>query len=168
MYTVLTTPPNYRWQEFLEQTFPTTTEPKEDKSLKDKSSSSPSQDAVTGGKLNIANTAAKFFLDQGLGAPVNTLLFICLMGQMNLQGYDGILSNVVSVSAARVLSKNDGIYEKLIKCSQDFWPMLFAGYRVWPLVCLLNLVVVPFDYRQLVGSIAGLGWGVFLSLSQIK
>ncbi|PTB39865.1 hypothetical protein M441DRAFT_141676 [Trichoderma asperellum CBS 433.97] len=146
VYTVLTTPPNYRWQEFLEQTFPTTTEPKGDKTLKDKSSPSPSQDAVTAGKLNIANTAAKFFLDQGLGAPVNTLLFICLMGQMNLQGYDGILSNVVS----------------------DFWPMLFAGYRVWPLVCLLNLVVVPFDYRQLVGSIAGLGWGVFLSLSQMK
>lgn len=92
MYTVLTTPPNYRWQEFLEQTFPTTTEPKEEgKSLRDKPSSSPSQDAVTGGKLNITNTAAKFFLDQGLGAPVNTLLFICLMGQMNLQGYDGIL-----------------------------------------------------------------------------
>lgn len=147
VYTVLTTPPNYRWQEFLEQTFPTTTELKEDvQSLKDKPSPSPSQDAVAGGKLNVANTAAKFFLDQGLGAPVNTLLFICLMGQMNLQGYDSILSSVVS----------------------DFWPMLFAGYRVWPIVCLLNLVVVPFDYRQLVGSIAGLGWGVFLSLSQIK
>ncbi|KAL7927390.1 hypothetical protein ACQKWADRAFT_276541 [Trichoderma austrokoningii] len=147
VYTVLTTPPNYRWQEFLEHTFPTTTEPKEDdQSLRDKPSPSPSQDAVTGGKLNVTNTAAKFFLDQGLGAPVNTLLFICLMGQMNLQGYEGILSSVVS----------------------DFWPMLFAGYRVWPLVCLLNLVVVPFDYRQLVGSIAGLGWGVFLSLNQIK
>lgn len=46
--------------------------------------------------------------------------------------------------------------------------MLFAGYRVWPVVCLLNLVVVPFDHRQLVGSIAGLGWGVFLSLNQVK
>ncbi|KAM0253865.1 hypothetical protein ACHAQJ_007149 [Trichoderma viride] len=94
VYTVLTTPPNYRWQEFLEQTFPTTTEAKEDKSLKDK----PSHDAVTvaGGKLNIANTVAKFILDQALGAPVNTLLFICLMGQMNLQGYDRILNSVVS------------------------------------------------------------------------
>ncbi|UKZ82101.1 hypothetical protein TrVFT333_009885 [Trichoderma virens FT-333] len=144
VYTVLTTPPNYRWQEFLERTFPTTTEAKEDKVVKDK----PSHDAVTGtgGKLNIANTAAKFILDQALGAPVNTLMFICLMGQMNFQSFNNILSSVIS----------------------DFWPMLFAGYRVWPLVCLLNLVVVPFDYRQLVGSIAGLGWGVFLSLNQIK
>jgi hypothetical protein len=56
----------------------------------------------------------------------------------------------------------------LIEGCQDFRPMLFAGYRVWPVVCLLNLVVVPFDHRQLVGSIAGLGWGVFLSLNQVK
>jgi hypothetical protein len=106
VYTVLTTPPNYRWQEFLEQTFPTTTEPKEEKSLKDKPAH---DDAVTGtgGKLNIANTAAKFILDQALGAPINTLLFICLMGQMNLQGYDHILSSVVSVSAAELLQTAD-------------------------------------------------------------
>lgn len=64
---------------------------------------------MTGGKLNMANTAAKFFLDQGLGAPVNTLLFICLMGQMNLEGYDGILSRVVSVSIGQSLSKADEI-----------------------------------------------------------
>lgn len=110
VYTVLTTPPNYRWQEFLEQTFPTTTEPKEEvQILKDKPSPSPPQDVVAGGKLNIANTAAKFFLDQGLGAPVNTLLFICLMGQMNLQSYDGILSSVVSVSIAGLPSKSNEI-----------------------------------------------------------
>lgn len=105
---MLTTPPNYRWQEFLERTFPTTTGPKDEvPSLKDKPSPSPSQDAVAGGKLNVANTAAKFFLDQGLGAPVNTLMFICLMGQMNLQGYDGILSNVVSVSTAGLPPKSN-------------------------------------------------------------
>jgi hypothetical protein len=45
--------------------------------------------------------------------------------------------------------------------------MLIAGYRVWPIVGLLNLSVVPFDYRQLVGSIAGLFWGIFLSLNQM-
>ncbi|KAL6881446.1 hypothetical protein J3F83DRAFT_57257 [Trichoderma novae-zelandiae] len=146
VYTVLTTPPNYRWQEFLERVFPTTTEPK-DKSVKGNSdTSSPSAVTGTGGKLNIANTAAKFILDQALGAPINTLLFICLMGQLSSQSYNHIVSSVIS----------------------EFWPMLFAGYRLWPIVCLLNLVVVPFDYRQLVGSIAGLGWGVFLSLNQVK
>ncbi|EGR52076.1 uncharacterized protein TRIREDRAFT_55062 [Trichoderma reesei QM6a] len=147
VYTVLTTPPNYRWQEFLERMFPTTTEPKHHKSLDD-DSNQPSSNAVTGpgGKLNIANTAAKFILDQALGAPINTLLFICLMGQLSSQSYNHIVSSVIS----------------------DFRPMLFAGYRVWPVVCLLNLVVVPFDHRQLVGSIAGLGWGVFLSLNQVK
>lgn len=45
--------------------------------------------------------------------------------------------------------------------------MLIAGYRVWPIIGLLNLSVVPFDYRQLVGSTAGLFWGIFLSLNKM-
>ena len=47
---------------------------------------------------------------------------------------------------------------------QDFWPMLLAGYRFWPIVCLLNLVMVPMEYRPLVGNGAGLIWGVIMSL----
>jgi hypothetical protein len=79
--------------------FPTTTEPKHHKSLDD-DSNQPSSNAVTGpgGKLNIANTAAKFILDQALGAPINTLLFICLMGQLSSQSYNHIVSSVISVS----------------------------------------------------------------------
>lgn len=42
--------------------------------------------------------------------------------------------------------------------------MLSAGYRLWPLVCLLNLVVVPFEHRMLVGNGAAFGWGVYMSL----
>lgn len=96
VYTVLTTPPNYRWQEFLERMFPTTTEPK-DKSLEGKSGKS-SPSSTTRGRLNLANTAAKFILDQTLGAPINTLLFICLMGQMSSRSYNHILSSIISVS----------------------------------------------------------------------
>ncbi|KAL7821049.1 hypothetical protein V8C26DRAFT_426938 [Trichoderma gracile] len=93
VYTALTTTPNYRWQEFLERMFPTTTEPRH-KSVDDTSNKSPNAMTGTGGKLKMAYTAAKFILDPALG---------------------------------------------------DFWPMLLASYRVWPIVCLLNLVVVPFD-----------------------
>lgn len=42
--------------------------------------------------------------------------------------------------------------------------MLLAGYKLWPLVCLLNLVAVPFEYRMLVGNGAAFGWGVYVSL----
>lgn len=127
VYTVITTPPNYRWQEFLERTFPTSTEPKEDKSPEKKSS----RDAVaeTGGKLNIANTAAKFILDQALGAPINTLLFICLMGQMSSQSYNHILSSVVSVSAASIFSLHALVEsgKGLIKSFRTFGPCCLRG-----------------------------------------
>jgi protein Mpv17 len=42
--------------------------------------------------------------------------------------------------------------------------MLLAGYRFWPIVCVLNLVMVPLEYRSLVGNGAGLVWGVTMSL----
>jgi protein Mpv17 len=42
--------------------------------------------------------------------------------------------------------------------------MLLAGYRFWPIVCLLNLVMVPMEYRPLVGNGAGLVWGIIISL----
>lgn len=42
--------------------------------------------------------------------------------------------------------------------------MLVAGYKFWPMVCLLNLVMVPMEYRALVGNVAGLFWGIVMSL----
>lgn len=42
--------------------------------------------------------------------------------------------------------------------------MVTAGYKLWPMVCLLNLCVVPFDYRMLVGNTAAFAWGIYVSL----
>ncbi|KAL8686215.1 MAG: hypothetical protein Q9218_007265 [Villophora microphyllina] len=44
------------------------------------------------------------------------------------------------------------------------WPLMVAGYKLWPLVSLLNFTVIPVEKRTLVGSLVGLGWGVFLAL----
>ena len=41
---------------------------------------------------------------------------------------------------------------------------MIAGYKLWPLVSLLNFTVVPVERRVVVGSLVGLGWGVFLAL----
>ena len=41
---------------------------------------------------------------------------------------------------------------------------MLAGYKLWPLVSLLNFTVVPVEKRTLVGSLVGLGWGIFLAL----
>ncbi len=45
--------------------------------------------------------------------------------------------------------------------------MIMAGYKFWPVISLLNLVVVPFDQRMLVGGLAGLVWGMYVSLTQM-
>ena len=63
LFTVLNTPPNFLWQQFLEDTFPGQLVSKEGKTA-----------------LNKQNTAIKFALDQSLGAVVNTLLFIAGIG----------------------------------------------------------------------------------------
>lgn len=45
--------------------------------------------------------------------------------------------------------------------------MIIAGYKFWPLVSILNLSVVPVEQRMLVGGLAGLAWGVYVSLIAI-
>jgi len=45
--------------------------------------------------------------------------------------------------------------------------MVLAGYKFWPLVTLVNLVLVPVEQRMLVGGLAGLAWGVYVSLMNI-
>ncbi len=45
--------------------------------------------------------------------------------------------------------------------------MIVAGYKFWPIVTLLNLIVVPVEQRMLVGGLAGLVWGVYLSLLEL-
>ncbi|KAL7962748.1 hypothetical protein V8C34DRAFT_269758 [Trichoderma compactum] len=147
IYSALVTPPNYKWQEFLERKFPSRTpidEPSPDSKSDSKSSEKLSQ-VVVKDRLNLTNTAVKFILDQSISAPLNTVAFLYLMGGMTFQSNAQIWSNI----------------------QNDFWPMLIAGYRVWPLVGLLNMSVVPFDYRQLVGSMAGLVWGILLSLNKM-
>lgn len=42
------------------------------------------------------------------------------------------------------------------------------GWKLWPIVSLLNFTVVPVHRRILVGSVVGLFWGIFLSLLAAK
>jgi protein Mpv17 len=45
--------------------------------------------------------------------------------------------------------------------------MMLAGWRFWPVVSLSNLVVVPFEYRMLVGNVSGLVWGTWVNLRML-
>lgn len=48
---------------------------------------------------------------------------------------------------------------------QEFWPLIYAGTKLWPLVSLVNFTVLEsVEARNLLGSLAGMAWGVYLSL----
>lgn len=93
-------------------------------------------------KLNITNTAIKFALDQTLGAAANTILFIAGIALLRGHTLPSIHQDV----------------------QDSFWPMIFAGQKLWPAVSVLSFTVIPFEHRTLFGSIVGLFWGVYLSL----
>ncbi len=48
--------------------------------------------------------------------------------------------------------------------TQNFWPFMLAGLKLWPFVSVLNFTVVPANQRLLVGNLFGVVWGVYLSL----
>lgn len=51
------------------------------------------------------------------------------------------------------------------KARGEFWGLIKAGWRFWPLVSLVNYVfLTSVEARSLVGALAGLGWGIYLSL----
>lgn len=168
-FSVISCPPNYLWQTWLEATFPgytqslatsekeklvdetvagqsTSTEKPELRSRDVKQAAITSESAPKPERakeqLNIRNTAVKFLLDQTIGAAVNTIMFT--MGIAMLRGH----------------SWQYGWEET----KTGFWPLLVAGQKLWPLVSIISLTLIPVEQRMVFGSIVGVGWGIFLSL----
>lgn len=82
-------------------------------------------------------------LDQSVSAALNTLAFSLAMGAFQGLDYGGV------VARARA----------------EFWPLMYAGWRLWPVVSIVNFTMVrSVQGRALVGALAGMGWGVYLSL----
>ncbi|GAO15057.1 hypothetical protein UVI_02048800 [Ustilaginoidea virens] len=47
----------------------------------------------------------------------------------------------------------------------EFWTIVLAGVKLWPAVSLVNYTLVKtVEGRNLVGCVAGLGWGVYMSM----
>ncbi|KJK64349.1 Mpv17 / PMP22 family protein [Aspergillus parasiticus SU-1] len=141
-------PMTFLWLEGLESALPghTSEEPAATKS-KAKKADRPKQK-----KLNVKNTVAKVVIDQVVGGAWATVLFSLTMGLLRGQEYDVLVDQIRKV---RISDITHGL---------DFWPLLIAGFKLWPLVSILNFTVVPVDKRLLVGSIFGVVWAVYLSL----
>jgi protein Mpv17 len=173
LFSAISAPPNYLWyihspltpplslepsltalrrQSFLESTFPADylvpstsavhAAAENDENELDREEKTHS---ILESKLHIQNTLTKFILDQIVGASVNTLMFSLVFAGFRGEGY------VDAVATAQ----------------EEFWPMMRAGWTLWPLVSLLNYAVVKsVESRALVGGVAGLCWGIYLSLVQ--
>ncbi|MCJ1353319.1 MAG: hypothetical protein MMC33_003304 [Icmadophila ericetorum] len=140
IFCLVTTPPNFLWQGYLERRFPAY--PMQDAQSKKVKVDDDGKGVVVQKKINVKNTALKILMDQTVGAGVNTMLFILAMRAMK-----------------------GGSLEECIKAVQnDFWPLVFAAAKVWPLVSILCFTVVPVEKRIIVGSLVGVVWGVFMAL----
>ncbi|KAI5810799.1 hypothetical protein BZA77DRAFT_326612 [Pyronema omphalodes] len=134
VFTILSTPPNFLWQLQLESWYPSQV-PVEQKTEKENS--------AVKTKLSKSNIIKKFAIDQLLGAPINTVLFLAFMGYM--RGFTG-----------------DALKTYVI---EEFWPLTSAGLKLWPAVSLISFAVIPADKRIIFGSIIALGWNIFLGLT---
>lgn len=94
-------------------------------------------------KLSVPNTLIKLLLDQTFGATFNTIIFSFVFA-----GFKG------------------ATFEQAVQITrQDFWGLVIAGWKLWPLVSVVNFAFLKsVQSRQLVNGLAGIGWGVYLSL----
>ncbi|KAK2608458.1 hypothetical protein QQS21_003028 [Conoideocrella luteorostrata] len=166
MFGVISTPPNFMWQDFLESTFPARSpqpHPKEtDKPPKEQ-------------PLDVRNTIIKFLLDQTVGAVFNTLLFSIYIHSIHLAmpnapritGFSKATGYWISPGAIDFSAVDMGVV--LDAAFAEFWTIVLAGIKLWPAVSLINFTMVKtVEGRNLVGCIAGLGWGVFMSMIAAK
>ncbi|KAI1617676.1 hypothetical protein EDD37DRAFT_230123 [Exophiala viscosa] len=92
--------------------------------------------------LDRPNTARKLLFDQTLGAFVNTIAFVAGMAAFK---------GKTAVAVRRDVER-------------DTIPLMINGWKLWPVVALINFVFVPVNRRIIVGSFVGLFWGIYLSL----
>ncbi|MCJ1278849.1 hypothetical protein MMC21_006668 [Puttea exsequens] len=93
-------------------------------------------------RLDVWNTLIKFGLDQTVGAVVNVALYL---------GGTRLLRGVPPVECWQAVQ-------------EQTWPVMKAGYKLWPAVNVIQHVFIPVERKTVVGSMVGLGWGVYLAL----
>ncbi|KAH8654627.1 hypothetical protein BGZ60DRAFT_532992 [Tricladium varicosporioides] len=150
LFNALNTPPNFLWQAYLESTFPSTYPVPSSSAIhaavdgneKELDREEKTHEIVES-KLSVPNTIIKFVLDQTIGAAANTIMF-----SLAFAGFRG------------------ATFEQALWAARDeLVPFMVAGWKLWPWVSLANFTLVQsVEMRQLLGSLAGLIWNVYLSL----
>ena len=193
LFALFSTPPNFLWcvaikpdghprvppsnpfyrQEFMEQTFPSThPAPTNDAIAAAAANDEKALDtapALVEPKLNIRNTVIKTLLDQTVGAAVNTAMYSMFMHPIqaamahHAPGHGFLTSRKGS---GRVVDYGAVDWRRAVAASRaEFWPLVKASWAFWPFVSVLNFAVIKdVPTRSLVGNLAGVAWGVYMSL----
>ncbi|ATY61178.1 integral membrane protein, Mpv17/PMP22 family [Cordyceps militaris CM01] len=163
LFIIVNTPPNFLWQELIEAAFPSHPEPQARPEKAGGAGSPP--------PLSTRNTVIKFLLDQTVGAAVNTLLFSSFTRSLRMAS--GHAPRVTSVSkAVSYWVSPDAVDFAQVdfgvvwaEAKREFWPLILAGYKLWPFVSLVNFTLIKsVQGRNLLGALAGVVWGVYICL----
>ncbi|KAM0439794.1 hypothetical protein ACHAPT_000891 [Fusarium lateritium] len=164
LFNLISTPPNFMWQDFLETTFPAYYELK-----------SPLKEKKVEPRLSIRNTAIKFFLDQTVGAALNTLLFSTYTHSFRsalhpVPVITSLPKTVLFLTQPGALDFSRVDWSAVWASAQDeFVPFVVAGWKLWPAVSLVNFAAVKtVEGRNLVGALAGVAWGIYVSLASAQ
>ncbi|CAD6444466.1 71dce450-6ead-4434-ad51-da94d38dd91e [Sclerotinia trifoliorum] len=142
LYTAVSAPPNFYLQSLLENLLPSKKQPAT-QNVSEKSPSSSSPQPVP--SLSLTNTILKVILDQTLFAVLNVMLFLITFS----------------------LLRGSSLSQAIQSSKEEYWDMMKAGWKLWPFVSLSNFAVIKsVQGRALLGSLAGIGWNVYLGLVQ--
>ncbi|KAF4780439.1 Mpv17/PMP22 family protein [Colletotrichum scovillei] len=129
------------------------------------------EDQLVEPKLNIRNTLIKLVLDQTVGAALNTLAFSMFMHSIQTAMVRPEHLAAAQHSGTFLFSRGAIDYsnvdwQSVVHKSQlEFVPIFIAGLKLWPMVSLVNFAFIKsIEGRNLVGSLAGVAWGIYMSL----
>jgi hypothetical protein len=110
-----------------------------------------------------------------VGAMLNTVAFLLLMGIMKGQAGAAIAHNIrtvspVSVTVCLSLSASCSQTEAPLFLTRAWWgpqqtiPIIVAGYKVWPIASIISFSLIPIERRIVFLSFIGLLWGIYMSI----
>lgn len=124
------------------------------------------------GHLHMGHTITKLVLDQTIGAAVNTVLFStythsiqAAMAHRPATAGPGV-DSAAFLASGKALDYSQVDWRVVVARSKlDFWPLMKAALGLWPWVSLFNYTMVKtVEMRSLVGALAGMVWGIYVSL----
>lgn len=155
-FSFLCTPTNYFWQQFIEQKLPAYTTNKIEVDDGGKG-------VEVEKKLNIRNTFVKLLFEQTIIAAINVSAFLSFTKWFQGMPVEECVQVVQEVGGS-IPTWLSHTMSKSLCTTQQLWPLMISGYKLWPMVSLLNLTIIPAERRTLVGSLVGFGWNIFLAI----